>query len=95
MEFRLNKIDTELRQQVKDTTKSGVVHRKDEIRINHDKSEDTPKDRSFAYRLKKFKKGEGKIEVEAYKSQDIDVDAYKEEVEYCNEDRGMFIDIRK
>lgn len=95
MEFRLNKIDTELRQRVKDTTKSGVVHRKDEIKINHEKNQDTPKDRSFAYKLKKFKKGEGKIEVDAYKSEDVGVDAYKDEVEYCSENRGMFIDTRK
>ncbi len=43
MEFKLNKIDVEIRQRVKDTTKSGIIHRKESITVNKDRN---PKDNS-------------------------------------------------
>ena len=59
MEFKLNKIDVEIRQRVKDTTKSGVVHRKDSITVNKDRN---PKDNSKSYeefkgKLAKYQEG--------------------------------------
>ncbi|MFD3157521.1 hypothetical protein ACFIJ5_11750 [Haloimpatiens sp. FM7330] len=100
MEYKLNKIDVELRQRVKDTTKSGVVHRKDKIKINQDKNKDSSSNRSFEDNLKKAKKdkkNKEKFEVEAYKAENIDVKGFKEEIECdCNvRSRGTFLDVKK
>lgn len=96
MEFKLNKIDVELRQRVKDTTKSGVVHRKEAITVNKDRN---PNDNSssfeeFKYKLEKYKK-KHKISVGAFKNTEYEVEVFKEAID--NEQRiiGHFIDTKK
>ena len=55
MEFKLNKIDTELRQQVQDSTKEGLIHRKKkEIIINKDLQEENKQ--KFQAKFKKHSK---------------------------------------
>jgi hypothetical protein len=44
MEFRLNKVDVEIRQKVKDTTKSGVVHTKEGISVDAEQNKQEKKD---------------------------------------------------
>ncbi len=96
MEFKLNKIDVEIRQRVKDTTKSGVVHRKDTITVNKDRD---PKDNSKTYeefkgRIKKYKK-KHKITVGAYRNAQYEIEVFKETLEKEQKKIGNFIDTKK
>ena len=96
MEYKLNKIDVEIRQRVKDTTKSGVIHRKESITVNKDKN---PSDNSNTYeefkgKIMKYKKSH-KIIVGAYKNTQYDVEAFKEILEEEQRLIGNFIDTKK
>ncbi|MBU3170218.1 hypothetical protein [Clostridium estertheticum] len=96
MEFKLNKIDVEIRQRVKDTTKSGVVHRKDSITVNKDRN---PSDNSnsyedFKYKISKYKK-KHKISVGAFKNTQYEVEAFKENLDKEQRRIGNFIDTKK
>jgi len=96
MEFKLNKIDVEIRQRVKDTTRSGVVHRKDSIIVNKDRN---PRDNSktyeeFSRKLSKYKKNH-KITVGVYKTTQYDVQVFKEILEEEQKIMGNFIDTKK
>ncbi|WP_373898287.1 hypothetical protein ACER0A_007965 [Haloimpatiens sp. FM7315] len=95
MEFRLNKIDTELRQKIKDTTKPGKIHRKNEIKVSDDKNKKFSRDKDFAYKLKKAKDNKKKVVVEGYKADNLDVEAFKDGIQYEGENRGIFIDTKK
>jgi hypothetical protein len=96
MEFKLNKIDVEIRQRVKDTTKSGVIHRKELISVNKDRN---PKDNSKSYeefkdKLFKYKK-DHKITVKAFKNQQYEIEVFKENLEIEQKNMGHFIDTKK
>ncbi|MBU3176444.1 hypothetical protein KPL47_08665 [Clostridium estertheticum] len=96
MEFKLNKIDVEIRQRVKDTTKSGVVHRKDSITVNKDRN---PSDNSnsyedFKYKISKYKK-KHKISVGAFKNAQYEVEVFKENLDKEQRRIGNFIDTKK
>lgn len=96
MEFKLNKIDVEIRQRVKDTTKSGVIHRKELISVNKDRN---PKDNSesfeeFKDKLLKYK-NDHKITVKAYKNQQYEIEVFKENLEKEQINMGHFIDTKK
>jgi hypothetical protein len=96
MEFKLNKIDVEIRQRVKDTTKSGVIHRKELISVNKDRN---PKDNSrsfeeFKDKLLKYQK-DRKITVKAFKNQQYEVEVFKENLEKEQKNMGHFIDTKK
>ncbi|MBU3190708.1 hypothetical protein K9O30_15210 [Clostridium bowmanii] len=96
MEFKLNKIDVEIRKRVKDTTKSGIIHRKNEITVNKDRN---PRDNSssyedYKYKLSKYKKHH-KITVGAYKTNQYDVEVFKEALEKEQKIMGNFIDTKK
>ena len=96
MEFKLNKVDIEIRQRVKDTTKPGVIHRKESISINKDRN---PKDDSKSYdefkdKLLKYKKNH-KITVGAFKNAQYDIEVFKDNLEKDQKSIGNFIDIKK
>ena len=96
MEFKLNKIDVEIRQRVKDTTKSGVVHRKGTISINKERN---PKDNSKSYeefkdKLLKYKKNH-KINIRAFKNEQYEIEVFKENLEREFRSIGNFIDTKK
>lgn len=100
MEFRLNKVDPEVRQRVKETTSAGKVHTKSGIVINED-YKDRGKDRQgdFKSELNKFKQGKNKkpILVKAVKMEEIEVKAFKEEKSNISKDieRGTILDVKK
>lgn len=56
MEFRLNKIDLEVRDKIKEQTKEGKVHSKQNITINKQDRDNNSKDRGFYEQLKSNKK---------------------------------------
>lgn len=100
MEFRLNKIDPEVRQRVKETTSAGKVHTKTGITISKDeKDRENKKERNFDSELKKYKDKKGKklFLVEASKVEEVKIDAYKEESGAPSKDeaKGSILDVRK
>ncbi|EPS53135.1 hypothetical protein CFSAN002368_00085 [Clostridium botulinum A1 str. CFSAN002368] len=56
MEFRLNKIDLEIRDKITEQTKEGKVHSKQNITINKQDKDNNSKDRGFYEQLKKQQK---------------------------------------
>lgn len=96
MEFKLNKIDVEIRKRVKDTTKSGVIHRKNSITVNKDRN---PSDNSnsyedFKYKISKYKK-KHKIVVGATKNAQYEIEVFKEALEKEQKKIGNYIDTKK
>ena len=96
MEFKLNKIDVELRQRVKDTTKSGVIHRKDSISVNKDRnpSDNSSSYEEFKYKISKYKK-KHKIAVGAFKNTQYEVEVFREILDKEQKSIGSFIDTKK
>lgn len=97
MDFKINKIDPELRQRIQDVTKEGVVHNKTNFKTNKDKKRDSNKDnRSFKEELKKFEKTtKKKILVSAEKIEDIEVTVYRDKKNLKDVQIGSIIDTRK
>lgn len=94
MEFKLNKIDTELRQQVQDSTKEGLIHRKKEIIISKDAKEENKE--KFQQSLKKHsKKDSKKFSVEAEKIEEVTVEAFIDKDSKEKTSRGRFLDIKR
>ncbi|GFP77118.1 hypothetical protein [Clostridium fungisolvens] len=101
MEFKLNKIDTDLRHKLEEQTRDGKVHSKDGIKI------ETQSD-SYKYRDKNQKKKKDKhkesfqevikeqkvVTVDGYKPETLEVEVTKEKDSKENY-RGIFIDVKK
>jgi hypothetical protein len=99
MEFRLNKVDPEVRRRVKETTSANRIHNKREIFINNG-SKDKSKNGSgsFSSQLGKYKQGKDKkkILVQAIKTEEVEVKAFKEDAaSESGYDRGSIIDVKK
>ncbi|MCH3964327.1 MAG: hypothetical protein LKE46_08615 [Clostridium sp.] len=100
MEFRLNKVDPEVRQRVKETTSSSKVHNKREIFINNDqKNKGKSGEKSFDTELKKYKQGKNKkrIMVQASRVEEVEVKAFREDWQTVSKDdgRGNILDVKK
>lgn len=95
MEYKLNKIDTEIRQKIQDTTKEGFIHSKQQVLINKDKKKQG--NQSFKNSLKKFaKKDDGKkICIDAEMVEEVEVEAFIKEEEKNNALSGRFLDIKR
>ncbi|WMJ81306.1 hypothetical protein RBU49_03350 [Clostridium sp. MB40-C1] len=102
MEYRLNKIDTELRQIVNDATKEGKVHgNKGVAKVGKDKKEQSNNknkqhkkkdEEEFERELKKY--SNGKILVDAVKTNEVEVDAFKGK-EAEDSLHGRFLDTKR
>lgn len=82
MEFRLNKIDPEVRRRVKETTSTNKIHNKREILINKDhRDKGKNSQENFSSELSKYKEGKNKkhVLVQASKVEEVEVKAFKEE----------------
>lgn len=102
MEYRLNKIDPELRERIKETTKSGKIHAKAELSVNKDgKEKNKNSDEDFISKLEKEKnykdknKKKKKIIVDAVKFEEVEIPAYKEAELSKDEARGNILDVKK
>lgn len=99
MEFKLNKVDPEVRQRVKETTSAGKIHTKTGIAIDKDnRNRKNQNQMDFGSELKKQKAEKAKKEkkilsVDAVKTEEVEVSAYKEETE--NEIMGNILDVRR
>lgn len=99
MEYRLNKIEPEVRQRVKETTSTGKVHTKSGITINKDsKNKKHDNGENFSSQLEKQRdKNKNKFSVEAMKVDEVEISAYKEELEDVDkyQIKGHILDVRK
>ncbi|WP_195509789.1 hypothetical protein [Clostridium tyrobutyricum] len=100
MEFRLNKIDPDVRQRIKEITRSGKVHNKSEISIGKDyKDRERRQQGNFKAELSKYKDKNSKKHffVEATKVEEVKVPAFKNEDECFSVDnnRGSILDVKK
>jgi hypothetical protein len=98
MEFKLNRIEPEVRQRVNELTSTDKIHTKTGAIIDEDsKKKKEENEENFEEELKKEKdKTKQKIEIEAIKISEVEVPAYKE-IDNLEQDenRGHFLDIRK
>lgn len=108
MEYKLNKIDLDVRQRIEDSVREGVVHRKDEISIKKDGGNPEGKSKNnFSKSLKKVKdeeekdkndkknKKENKISVEAVKIKVVNVEASMESKDKESLISGRFLDTKR
>lgn len=97
MDFKINKIDPEVRQRIQDVTKDGIVHNKINIKTDKDKKKHRNKDnKSFEEELNKFENSaKEKIEVSAQKIEDIEVEVYREKKNLKGTDIGLIIDSKR
>jgi hypothetical protein len=92
MEYRLNKIDTDLRQKINDAAKEGIVHGTKNITINKDKPKEEKKNKN--YKLEHYDKNK-KLMIYAIKTENVEIDAFKEKVEAEEGSKGIYLDIKK
>jgi uncharacterized protein YcbK (DUF882 family) len=92
MEYRLNKIDTDLRQKINDDTREGLVHGTKNITINKDKQKEEKKNRN--YKLEHYDKNK-KLMIDAIQTENVEIDAFKEKVEAEEGSKGVYLDVKK
>jgi hypothetical protein len=103
VEFRLNKIDTDIRQKINEKAREGKIHAKNEISVNTDGREERgqnnkqkhqkPKEK---FNLSKYTSKNSKITIEAVKIESIEIKAEKEHKGNSKDQyRGLFLDTRK
>ena len=96
MEFKLNKIDTDLRKQIKDATKEGKIHSKNGVAVNKDKKynkDDSNFEQQRNSSLAKYNKNN--FIVDAKKTEQVEIDVYLEETKENTVEKGIFLDIKK
>lgn len=92
MEYRLNKIDTDLRQKINDAAKEGKVHGTKNVAINRDKKEEKKEKKD--HKLERYSKSK-KLLVDVVKTENIEIDAFKEKTDIQERIIGSYIDIKK
>ena len=101
MEFRLNKIDPEVRQRVREATNTNKIHNKRKIFVDgsDNKNKEKKGGGSFETELGKYKQEKNKEEivVQATRTEEVKVDAFREEKNPALkvDNRGSIIDVKK
>ncbi len=98
MEFRLNKVDTDLRDKLKEEIKTDKIHGNNHISIKRDLKEDENKDKNNGETEEKNKKSLKKyIIIDGVKCNTKNLYVNVEKVEKLNEtnSKGRFLDIEK
>lgn len=97
MEFKLNKIDTDLRQKINDATREGKIHSKKDLVIQKQENRKGKDEQmEFARQLKQYKKKNNKnLTVKAEKIDEVQVDVYLERDPRTSIKRGLLLDTRK
>lgn len=103
MEYKLNKIDMELRMKINEATKEGKVHGKtdltdsdvDKDAIQETNEEKNSKEKTTFKNLKMYSNNKKKLCIDAIKIETVQVEANRdlEEKEFLN--KGVLLDIRK
>lgn len=92
MEYRLNKIDTDLRQKINDAAREGLVHGTKNIAISKDKPQEKRESRD--YRSEQHNKNK-KLVVDAVKTENVEIDAFKDSLQETSNSKGLYLDIKK
>ncbi|MBB6696422.1 hypothetical protein [Clostridium algidicarnis] len=104
MEFRLNKVDNDLRDRINAETREGKVHSKRTLLINKEENDSgrrngrwkNKKDSKEKFNLSKYAKGHKDISIEATRPENVEVEATIEHKNTTKETyKGRFLDIRK
>lgn len=106
MEYRLNKIDMELRDKINENTSQKKIHRKTAIQGMSNRTDNKDKDKGKnntqsgekqQFTLLDDEPKNGKITITAVKSKkiSIDLDAFRDNRDISDPDRGSFLDVRK
>ncbi|WP_252234648.1 hypothetical protein [Clostridium sp. ZS1] len=98
MEFRLNKVDTDLRDKLKEEIKTDKIHGNNHISIKKDLKEDENKDKNNSETEEKNKKSSKKyIIIDGVKCNTKNLYVNVEKAEKLNEtnSKGRFLDIEK
>jgi hypothetical protein len=103
LEYKLNKIDTEIRTVINEQSSEGRVHAKQRTELNSEElrermqKEDKKRKSNDkeAFSISKYVKGNKTIEVKVYKSESIEVVVERIEESRELSDKGVFIDIRR
>ena len=96
MEYKLNKVDMDIRQKVNDATKEGKVHSKENfLQVSKDAKKRNHNDKGFnKEKFEKYNK-KRKLIVKAVKVKDIEINGYLDKEEEKVTTIGMFLDARK
>jgi hypothetical protein len=92
MEYRLNKIDTDLRQKINDATREGKVHGTKNIAINKGKQQEKKKNKDCKF--EQYNKN-NKFVVDAIKAENVEINAVKKKVETDEASKGIYLDVKK
>lgn len=97
MEFKLNKIDSDLRQKINDATKEGKVHSKKDIVIQKQENRRGKGEQmEFAKQLKKYEeKPKSNLIIKAEKIDEVEVDVYLERDTKSSIRKGLLLDTKK
>ncbi|MEY8763056.1 MULTISPECIES: hypothetical protein [Clostridium] len=101
MEFRLNKIDPEVRQRVREATNANKVHNKRKIFVDgsDNKNKEKKGGGSFETELGKYKQEKSKEEivVQATRTEEVKVNAFREQEGSISMtgSKGSIIDVKK
>ncbi|WP_315077699.1 hypothetical protein [uncultured Clostridium sp.] len=98
MEFRINKVDTDLRDKLKEEIKTDKIHGNNHISIKKDLKEDENKDKNNSENKEENKKSSKKyITIDGVKCNSKNLYVKVEKVEKLNEinSKGRFLDIEK
>jgi len=98
MEYRLNKIDTDLRRKINEAANEGKVHPKKSIQINKDKEEKSGQQNAEEYKeeYKGDKQNKNKkIIIDAEKTLNVNIDGFISDDKDTKLKKGMFLDIKK
>ena len=103
MEFKLNKIDPELRQRINAQTSEGIVHTKKGISVNKDKNKDSrqqqhshKEEAKEKFVITKYAGAKDKFTVDTIKVQNVEVQAVRDENSVDeNNYKGSYIDSRR
>lgn len=94
MEFRLNKIDTELRQIVNEATKEGKVHGNKQLSSINKDGRQGKNNNSESFQEQLDKRTKEKILVEAIKIKEVNIEASKDD--YIGDlAQGRFLDTKR
>lgn len=89
VEYRLNRIDTERRQEINNASKEGIIHGYKNISIYKNKeSKKESEKKPQKYKLTK-------LSVDATKAEELEIDAYNEETHINKNNIGTFLDVKR
>lgn len=95
MEYRLNKIDMEVRERINEATSEKKIHRKDGVHQVSNKTDKSREEKKFIL-YDEEEKGR-KVETLAMmdKEDEVGVEAFKDAPNGIDPDRGSILDVRK